>query len=106
MGKISLLVGGGIGYVLGTRAGRQQYDKIAAGAQRLWRDPRVQQKAQHAQETASDLGQKAGDKVNAKIEERTGTSPSKDSGDTSTPSGTTTTGGTVTGQSASSSPHG
>lgn len=77
MGKISLLVGAGIGYVFGTRAGRQQYDRMAAEAKRMWRDPRVQQKARQAQDTASDIGQKAGDTVGSKVQEHTkGSSPS------------------------------
>jgi hypothetical protein len=41
-GKILFLAGLGIGYVLGTRAGREQYEKIKASAARLWGDPRVQ----------------------------------------------------------------
>lgn len=91
MGKLSLMVGAGIGYVLGTRAGRQQYDKIVAEAQKVWRDPRVQRKAQHAQDAAQDLGQGLGDKANAKIEERRGSSPTRDSGldDTANPTPTT-----------------
>ena len=44
-GKILLVVGLGIGYVLGTRAGREQYDKIKATAQKFWNDPRVQKLA-------------------------------------------------------------
>lgn len=105
MGKISLLVGAGIGYVLGTRSGRQQYDKMAAGAQRLWRDPRVQKKARQAQDTASDLGQKAGDKVTAKVDEHTGRSTGSGANGVSTASGPTTTGGTTTGVPPAPGPH-
>lgn len=80
MGKITLLVGAGVGYVLGTRAGREQYDKLAEQAQRLWRDPRVQDKAQQAQSTATDLGHKAQEKVSEKVQERTGDSSSASGG--------------------------
>jgi hypothetical protein len=40
-GKILLVVGLGVGYVLGTRAGREKYDKMKAAASAFWNDPRV-----------------------------------------------------------------
>lgn len=85
MGKITMLVAGAVGYVLGTRAGREQYDKIAGQAQRVWRDPKVQRKAGQAQEAAVDLGHKAEEKVTAKVKEHTGGDSSSTSS-TSTPS--------------------
>lgn len=48
--KLTLLVGIGVGYVLGARSGRQRYDQLKAKAEQLWRDPRVQEKADQAQE--------------------------------------------------------
>ncbi|NYF96716.1 YtxH domain-containing protein [Janibacter cremeus] len=91
MRKMSLLVGAGIGYVLGTRAGREKYDRMAAQVQRLRRDPRVKDKAQQARRAADDLGHKAGEKVTEAVE-RTGSS-SDGSGDdpfpTSAPPGGT-----------------
>ena len=44
-GKILLVVGLGVGYVLGTRAGREKYDELVAKVQRVWNDPRVQKQA-------------------------------------------------------------
>jgi hypothetical protein len=42
MGRTFLLaLGLGTGYVLGTRAGREQYDKIAGAANRVWESPKV-----------------------------------------------------------------
>lgn len=35
-GKIGLIVGLGVGYVLGTRAGRERYEQIAAAASKVW----------------------------------------------------------------------
>lgn len=53
-GRILLVVGLGIGYVLGTRAGREQYDKIAATASKLWNDPRVKKQVDTAQDFVKD----------------------------------------------------
>lgn len=36
-----LLVGLGVGYVLGARAGRERYDQIVEGVTGIWDDPRV-----------------------------------------------------------------
>lgn len=65
--KAVFLVGAGVGYVLGTRAGRQQFEVIKAKANTLWNDPRVQDKvstiesqaAQFAKDQGSTLKDKA-----------------------------------------------
>ena len=49
-GKILLVVGLGVGYVLGSRAGRERYDQIVAKAQQFWNDPRVKTQVNHAQD--------------------------------------------------------
>ncbi|MEN3121712.1 hypothetical protein N5P18_15480 [Janibacter terrae] len=72
MGKITMLAAGAVGYVLGTRAGREQYDKLSTQAKRVWRDPKVQRKAGQAQEAAVGLGHKAEEKVTSKVKEHTG----------------------------------
>jgi hypothetical protein len=41
-GKILFVVGLGVGYVLGTRAGRERYEQIREAAQRVWNQPTVQ----------------------------------------------------------------
>jgi hypothetical protein len=53
-GKILLVVGLGVGYVLGARAGREKYDEIARTAQKLWNDPRVQTQVGNAQDFVKD----------------------------------------------------
>lgn len=53
-GKILLVVGVGIGYVLGTRAGREKYDQMKAAVEKLWNDPRVQQQVDNAQDFVKD----------------------------------------------------
>ena len=53
-GKLVLLVGVGIGYVLGARAGRERYEDIKVWARNLWNDPRVQHQVHEAEEFAKD----------------------------------------------------
>lgn len=60
-GKILLLVGLGVGYVLGTRAGRERYEQIKSTAQKLWHDPRVQQQVKHAEDFAKDKAPEVAD---------------------------------------------
>jgi hypothetical protein len=62
-GKITLLVGGAVGYVLGTRAGRERYEQIKSQAQSLWGNPKVQEKASQAQDLAKEKGPEMGQKV-------------------------------------------
>lgn len=42
-GKILFVVGLGVGYVLGARAGRERYEQIRKAAQNVWNQPAVQQ---------------------------------------------------------------
>ena len=42
-GKILFVVGLGVGYVLGTRAGRERYEQIRKAADNVWNAPAVQQ---------------------------------------------------------------
>lgn len=55
-GKILLLTGLAVGYVLGTRAGRERYEEIKTTANKLWNDPRVQKPVHQAQDFAKDKG--------------------------------------------------
>lgn len=43
MGKLSLLVGLGAGYVLGAMAGRRRYEQIRTRTNQLWGHPKVRQ---------------------------------------------------------------
>jgi hypothetical protein len=53
-GKILLVVGLGVGYVLGSRAGRERYDEIVAKAKEVWNDPRVKTQVNNAQDFVKD----------------------------------------------------
>ena len=69
--RLILLAGLGVGYVLGSRTGRQSYEKLKAQAQDLWTDPRVQDTVEKANQSirekspaVADAVQTAADKVN------------------------------------------
>jgi len=57
--KLTLIVGVGAGYVLGSKAGRQRYDEIVAQVQKLSRTPQAKKVAGTMQEAAGDLVDKA-----------------------------------------------
>ena len=83
-GKILFVFGLALGYVLGTRAGRERYEQIKAGAEKVWQDPRVQRQVQTVEEfvkdKAPDLAEKATDaakKVATKVRKATDKKPSK-----------------------------
>ena len=64
MKKLMLLVAGGVGYVLGARAGRERYEQIKKAATRVKEDPRVQE-AHQAADLAKDKAPVVKDKVAA-----------------------------------------
>ena len=53
MNKTSLLIGVAVGYVLGSRAGRERYEQIKSGATRVMHNPTVQDAVGKAQEAVS-----------------------------------------------------
>lgn len=69
-GKLAVLAGLGAGYVLGTRAGRERYEQIRSGAQRLWQDPRVREQRERATQTVKDQAGRAGETLKEKAEDR------------------------------------
>jgi len=63
MKKLTLLAAGFVGYVLGTRAGRERYEQIKKVATRVKDDPRVQEKATQAADLAKEKAPVVKDKV-------------------------------------------
>ena len=65
MKKISVLVIGAVGYVLGSRAGRERYEQIKRQATKAWNKPVVQSAADNVEQavksTATDVGSKVAD---------------------------------------------
>jgi hypothetical protein len=53
-GKILLVTGLAVGYVLGTRAGRERYEQIKSAANKFWNDPRVQKQVGQAEDFVKD----------------------------------------------------
>jgi hypothetical protein len=79
-GKILFVFGVALGYVLGTRAGRERYEQIRAGAMKVWNDPRVQEQFSTVEEfvkaKAPDVAEKAtlaAKKVSSTIRQARGT---------------------------------
>jgi hypothetical protein len=63
MKKLLVMIAGGVGYVLGTKAGRERYDQIRGLASRVKDDPRVQEKAHQAADLAKDKAPAVKDKM-------------------------------------------
>lgn len=69
--KFLLLVGFGVGYVLGARAGRARYNQIAKLANKVWNTPPVQAGAEAVSNFAAEryedareyVGEKVGDMI-------------------------------------------
>ena len=54
-GKLMFITGVGVGYVLGTRAGREKFDRMVAQARKVWESPTVQEAAGVVQAQATRL---------------------------------------------------
>ena len=59
MGKASFVLGAGVGYVLGARAGKERYEQIRRGASSFWSNPKVQKTVDDLEGKAA-TGAKAG----------------------------------------------
>ena len=69
MRPLTFIVGASVGFLLGSRAGRETYDRIMANAQDLWRNPKTQEAVHHVEETvkakAPGVQQKVADAASA-----------------------------------------
>ena len=76
--RLPLLIAGGIGYVLGTKAGRERYEQMRSTFDKVKNDPRVQEKTQQAADLAKEKAPvvkekvaEAADKATAKVKSAT-----------------------------------
>ena len=76
LGKLGMLVGAAVGYVLGAKAGRERYEQMTASARQLLDKPKVKRvvdsvpgdlgaRMEQVANKAADKVQQAGDKVAA-----------------------------------------
>jgi len=94
MKKLLLLIAAGVGYVLGTKAGRERYDQMMGQFNKVKEDPRVQEKAHHAADLAKQqipiVKEKvthAADSASAKVKSH-GSNATSEPGEKLTPSST------------------
>lgn len=67
--KLVLLAGAAVGYVFGTRAGRERYEQIKDGAAKFWKNPQVQEKISDAEHAVTDAAKSAVDAAGSKVSE-------------------------------------
>jgi hypothetical protein len=93
-GKMLFVVGLGVGYVLGTRAGRERYEQIRKAAERVWNQPAVQDGVQTAKDFAmarvGDVSDTVLDNAKKLVRQVSGTEGSSKSGSSTTSSGSST----------------
>ena len=65
--KIPFILGLGAGYVLGTRAGRAQYERIKTAASRVAEKPFVRNKVDAASDRAGQFVRRQGEAVTDKV---------------------------------------
>ncbi len=63
MKKLLILTAGAIGFVLGSRAGREPYEQVMQVFGKVKNDPRVQEKAQQGAEFAKAQAPVVADKI-------------------------------------------
>jgi hypothetical protein len=93
--RLPLLIAGGIGYVLGTKAGRERYEQIRQTFNKVKDDPRVQEKTQQAADLAKEKAPVVKDKLSdvagsatSKVKSSSSSSSSNDPADQLNPEST------------------
>lgn len=98
-GKILFVTGLALGYVLGTRAGRERYEQLKSSAMKLWNDPRVQRQVDAAEnfvkDKAPDVAEFVSDGAKKVVSQVTGKKSAARSSASSTRSSTAAKSGTT-----------
>ncbi|GER22117.1 hypothetical protein NCCP1664_06140 [Zafaria cholistanensis] len=63
MRPLTFIVGASVGFLLGSRSGRETYDRIVASAQDFWRNPKTQEAVHHVEETVKAKAPEVGHAV-------------------------------------------
>jgi len=91
-GKILFAAGLAVGYVLGTRAGRERYDEIKRAADSFWNSPRVKRRVDQVEdfvkEKAPEVAEFVSDGAKKIVNQVTGASSKKPAAKTTTKSST------------------
>lgn len=64
-----LLAGLAVGFVLGSRSGRQTYDKLKSETEKVWNSPDVQAGVQQVTETVREHGPEVAEKIQETVRE-------------------------------------
>lgn len=67
--KAAFIVGAGLGYLLGTKAGREQLDKVRGWTQETWSDPRVQAQVNDLSTKATEFAKTEGAALKDRVAE-------------------------------------
>ena len=86
--RLGLLVGFGVGYVLGAKAGRERYEQIRQQWNALTGSPKFQELTERSKEVAGEAGRKSLHAVQQGVEKASGTVKGRLRGKGDTPSGT------------------
>lgn len=70
-GRLLFLAGLATGYVLGSRAGRRAYDRLATKAREVWGDPNLQKVVAQTEQAAKEAASLAQAKVSGLIDQAT-----------------------------------
>jgi hypothetical protein len=67
--KAAFIIGAGLGYLLGTRKGREQLDKAKEWTQEAWADPRVQAQVNDLSTKATEFAKTEGSALKERVAE-------------------------------------